>query len=156
MKERVVGEKDARQRDRYRCVLLAMDDLEGDDIAERVGRSPRFVDEWVGRYRSGGIGALVPKKQPGRKPKLTAEQEKKLKERLDAGALQSDDVCSLRGKDICKIIEKEFGVVHILGGIYDVLKRLGYSSLLPRPRHRKNDPAAMAAFEKDAPFLSRD
>jgi transposase len=156
LKERVVGEKDARQRDRYRCVLLAMDDLEGDDIAERVGRSPRFVDEWVGRYRSGGIGALVPKKQPGRKPKLTAEQEKKLKERLDAGALQSDDVCSLRGKDICKIIEKEFGVVHTLGGIYDVLKRLGYSSLLPRPRHRKNDPAAMAAFEKDAPFLSRD
>lgn len=156
MKERVVGEKDARQRDRYRCVLLAMDDLEGDDIAERVGRSPRFVDEWVGRYRSGGIGALVPKKQPGRKPKLTAEQEKKLKERLDAGALQSDDVCSLRGKDICKIIEKEFGVVHTLGGIYDVLKRLGYSSLVPRPRHRKNDPLAMAAFEKDAPFLSRE
>jgi transposase len=156
LKELVASEKDARQRDRYRCVLLAMDDLEGDEIAERVGRSPRFVDEWAGRYRKGGLAALAPRKQPGRKPKLTAEQEKKLKARLDAGALESDEVCSLRGKDICKIIEKEFGVVHTLGGIYDVLKRLGYSSLVPRPRHRKNDPLAMAAFEKDAPFLSRE
>jgi transposase len=81
----VAGEKNARQRDRYRSVLLAMDDLEGDEIAEHVGRSPRFVDEWVGRYRGGGIAALAPRKQPGRKPKLTAKQEKKLKARLDAG-----------------------------------------------------------------------
>jgi transposase len=152
----VAGEKNARQRDRYRCVLLAMDDLEGDEIAERVGRSPRFVDEWVGRYRGGGIKSLVPRKQPGRKPKLTAKQEKKLKERLDAGPREEDGVCTLRGKDICRIIEEEFGVVHTLGGIYDVLKRLGYSSLMPRPRHRKNDPAAMEAFEKQAPFLSGD
>jgi transposase len=51
LKELVASEKHARQRDRYRCVLLAMDDLEGDEIAQRVGRSPRFVDEWAGRYR---------------------------------------------------------------------------------------------------------
>ena len=152
----VAGAKIARQRDRYRCVLLAMDDLEGDEIAERVGRSPRFVDEWVGRYRSRGIKALVPRKQPGRQPKLTAKQETKLKARLDAGPRETDGVCTLRGKDICKIIEKEFNVIHTLGGIYDVLKRLGYSSLMPRPRHRKNDPAAMEAFEKDAPFFSGD
>ena len=50
--------------DRYRAVLLAMDDdpeLEGDQIALRLGRSPRFVDEWVGRYRRGGLAALRPK-----------------------------------------------------------------------------------------------
>ena len=156
MENLVADEKNAGQRDRYRCVLLAMDDLEGDEIAECVGRSPRFVDEWVGRYRSGGIVALVPRKQPGRKPKLTAKQEKKLKARLDAGPREEDGVCTLRGKDICRIIEEEFGVVHTLGGIYDVLKRLGYSSLMPRPRHRKNDPAAMEAFEKDTPLLSGD
>ena len=53
-----------------------------------------------------------------------------------------------------RIIEKEFGVVHTLGGIYDVLRRLGYSSLVPRPRHRKNDPAALQRFTStDAPFL---
>ncbi len=154
--DRVRGEADARQRDRYRAVLLAMDSPgpEGDEIALRLGRSPRFVDEWVGRYRRGGVEALRPRKQPGRKPKLTPEQELQLKARLDAGPRDSDGVCTLRGRDICRIIEREFGVVHTLGGIYDVLRRLGYSSLVPRPRHRKNDPAAMERCEReDAPLL---
>jgi transposase len=147
-------EAHARQRDRYRAVLLAMDDLEGDEIALRLGRSPRFVDEWVGRYRRGGVAALRPKKQPGRRPKLTPRQEEQLKARLDAGPRGGDGVCSLRGRDVCKIIEREFGVVHTLGGIYDVLRRLGYSGLVPRPRHRKNDPAAMERFvREDAPLL---
>lgn len=146
-------QNNAKQRDRYRAVLLAMDDLEGDQIAEMIGRSPRFVDEWAGRYRRGGIAALVPKKQRGRKPKLTLEQEAKLRERLDAGPRNGDGVCTLRGKDIVRIIREEFGVIHTLGGIYDVLRRLGYSSLVPRPRHRKNDPAAMQKFEAQAPLL---
>lgn len=147
-------ESDAKQRDRYRAVLLAMDGLEGDEIAGRVGRSPRFVDEWAGRYRKGGVEALVPKRQPGRPPKLTPEQETALKARLDAGPRDTDGVCTLRGRDVCRIIEAEFGVVHTLGGIYDVLRRLGYSSLAPRPRHRKNDPQATQRFvEQDAPLL---
>src|SRR5690242_1065730 len=153
LEDRVRGEANAKQRDRYRAVLLAMDGLEGDEIALRLGRSPRFVDEWVGRYRRGGLAALRPRKQPGRRPKLTAGQEQRLKARLDAGPRDSDGVCTLRGKDVCRIIEQEFGVVHTLGGIYDVLRRLGYSSLVPRPRHRKNDPAAMRKFEADAPLL---
>ena len=151
--ELVRREADAKQRDRYRAALLAMDDLEGDEIALRLGRSPRFVDEWAARYRRGGVEALRPKKQPGRRPKLTAQQEEQLRARLDAGPRDADGVCSLRGKDVCRIIEQEFGVIHTVGGIYDVLRRLGYSPLAPRPRHRKNDPAAAHEFEAEAPLL---
>ncbi len=155
LEELVCCESNAKQRDRYRAVLLAMDGkLEGDQIAAYLGRSPRFVDEWLARYRRGGIDALTPRKQPGRRPKLSAEQEQQLRVRLDAGPRDSDGVCTLRGRDICRIIEAEFGVVHTLGGIYDVLRRIGYSSLLPRPRHRKNDPQAMKQFtDQHAPFL---
>jgi transposase len=153
LEQLVKSEKNAKQRDRYRAVLLAVEGREGDDVASRIGRSPRFVDEWAARYRRGGIDALQAKKYPGRRPKLTPQQEEQLKARLDAGPRPSDGVCTLRGKDICRIIEKEFGVVHTLGGIYDVLRRIGYSSLVPRPRHRKNDPEAMEKFEEDSPLL---
>jgi transposase len=155
LKELVSREPNAKQRDRFRAALLVLaDQLEGDAIAKMLGRSPRFVDEWAGRYRRGGIDALIPRKQPGRQPKLTAEQEQQLKARLDAGPRETDGVCALRGKDVVRILEQEFGVVHTLGGIYDVLRRIGYSSLLPRPRHRKNDPAAMQQFvEQHAPLL---
>lgn len=154
LSELIRRENNAKQRDRYRAVLLARQGLEGEEIAARLGRSPRFVDEWVARYRRQGLAGLRPKKQPGRKPKLTAEQEQQLKARLDAGATDADGVCTLRGKDLCRLIEQQFGVVHTLGGIYDVLRRLGYSSLVPRPRHRKNDPAALEPFQASAPFLS--
>jgi hypothetical protein len=35
--------------------------------------------------------------------------------------------------------------------VYNLLRRLGFSCLSPRPRHEKNDPAAMEKFEQDAP-----
>jgi transposase len=151
----VMKEANAKQRDRYRAVLLAIEGRQGDEIAQRIGRSPRFVDEWVARYRRSGLEGLKPRKQPGRVPKLTPEQEKQLMARLDAAPREKDGVCTLRGKDITRIIEQEFGVVHTLGGIYDVLRRLGYSTLKPRPRHPKNDPQAMEQFKDSAPFLSR-
>jgi transposase len=155
LEELVRKESNAKQRDRYRAVLLALDDLQGDHIARQIGRSPRFVDEWLARYRKGGMAAMKPRKQPGKKPKLKREQEAQLKARLDAGPREEDRVCALRGKDIVRIIEQEFGVVHTLGGIYDVLRRLGYSTLKPRPRHPKNDPQAMEQFQQSAPLLSR-
>jgi transposase len=97
----------------------------------------------------------VPGKAKGNAPKLKPEQDQKLRERINAGATEADGVCTLRGKDLCRIIEEEFGVIHTLGGIYDVLKRLGYSSLAPRPSHRKKDPQQVEKFVNDAPFLYR-
>lgn len=149
------------QRDRLRVVQLAGDgDAEGrelfrEQIAERVGRSRQFVDQWVGRYRTGGLDAIVARKQPGRAPRLTAAQDERLKAILDGGPRPTDRVCTLRGRDVRRIVETEFGVVYTAGGIYDVLRRLDYSSLKPRPRHRKNDPAKAAQFEEQAPFLRR-
>ncbi|MDB5297964.1 MAG: hypothetical protein JWO31_3947 [Phycisphaerales bacterium] len=149
------AERQALQRDRYRAVLLvAEEQLEGDEAARRLGRSPRFVDEWAGRYRRGGLDGLVPRKPSGAAPKLTPEQEAKLKARLDAGPLPADGVCALRGKDVVRILEADFGVRHTIGSVYSVLHWIGYSCLAPRPRHEKNDPAAAGAFRREAPFLS--
>jgi transposase len=158
---KAVDQRRTLQRDRYNVILLLGDggpegeELECLEIARAVRRSKRFVDEWAGRYRAGGFDAIVPGKAKGNAPKLTPEQDQKLRERINAGATDDDGVCTLRGKDLCRIIEEEFGVIHTLGGIYDVLKRLGYSSLAPRPSHRKKDPQQVEKFVNDAPFLYR-
>src|SRR6202041_639031 len=129
LRELADQERDARQRDRYRAVLLAVDDREGDEIARCIGRSPRFVDEWIARYRRQGLPGLIPRKQPGARPRLTPELEERLRKRLDAGPIPADKVCTLRGKDIVRILDQEMGVKHTLGSIYGVLDRLGYSCL---------------------------
>jgi hypothetical protein len=43
-----------------------------------------------------------------------------------------------------------------LAGVYVLLHRLGLSSLVPRPRHKKNDPEKMRQWLEDAPFLSKE
>jgi len=71
------------------------------------------------------------------------------------GSTPADGVCTLRGKDIVRILEREFGVKHTLGSIYGVLARIGYSCLAPRPRHEKADPESVRPFKEQSPLLSR-
>jgi transposase len=111
------------------------------------------VQDWVYLYRDGGIHALRPRPKPGKPQRLPKEREDQLRARLDAGATQADGVCTLRGRDVVHILETEFGVSYSLNGVYDLLHRLGYSSLRPRPRHENADPQKQARFKERAPFL---
>lgn len=162
LQERIRSEVDAKQRDRLRAVLLAAEgadgqELEGDDIAKRLGRSPRFVDQWLARYRTGGLAAIKPGKAKGQKPKLPVERQAAFKARLLAGPADTDaGVCTLRGIEAKQILSEEFGVEMALSGVYDLMHRLNLSCLKPRPRHRKNDPQAMADWLERAPFLPRN
>ena len=159
LRERVRSEANATQRDRLRAVLLAAEgeggvELEGDGIAVRLGRSPRFVDRWLACYRAGGLGAVKAGKATGRLPKLGAEKQLAFKARLLAGPTGADGgVCTLRGVDAKRILAGEFAVEMGLSGVYDLMHRLNLSCLKPRPLHRKNDPKAAADWLERAPFL---
>lgn len=149
-------ECNAKQRDRYRAVQLALEGQTTERIMQTLDRSKNFVQRWVYAYRDGGIDAIHAQRQTGRPRKLTALQEAQFRERVLAGPTRDDAVCSLRGQDLCRILEREFGVPYTLPGLYDLLHRLGLSSLRPRPRHRKNDPKKMRQWLDDAPLLSRE
>jgi transposase len=159
LRERARSEANAKQRDRLRAVLMAAEgedggELEGDDIARRLGRSPRFVDQWLARYRKGGLEAIRPGKAKGQKPKLPVEQHAAFKARILAGPTEADGgVCTLRGAQAKKILSKEFGVEMGLSGVYELMHRLNLSCLKPRPLHRKNDPVAVAQWLERAPLL---
>ncbi len=147
-------ERDAKQRDRYRAILLALEGQEAPMIARTLGRSRRFVQWWVYRYRDHGLEAVVPKRQSGRPPKLPVTKEESFKERFLAEPTEADGVCTLRAQEARRILQKEFGAEYTLPGVYDLLHRLGLSCLVPRPRHRQNDPEQMKQWVEDAPLLS--
>jgi transposase len=83
---------------------------------------------------------------------LTLQQQDQLKTRLNAGPLEQDGVCALRGVDVQRILAEEFGKVRCLSAVYDLLHAIGYNDLTPRPRHRDADPAAQEAFKKMLPM----
>jgi transposase len=150
------GQKQATQRDRLRAARLALDGEQALEIAQMLGRSRRFVQQWAYAYRDGGIDAIKPGKSSGRPPRLPRDQEQAFKTRMLGGPTQADGgVCALRGVEAMKILEKEFGVRYTLDGVYDLLHRLRLSCLVPRPRHRKNDPQAMRQWLEGAPLLSK-
>ena len=154
--ERIATEANAKQRDRLRAVALALDGEEAPRIARRVGRTRRFVQEWVYRYRDHGLEGLRAKPQPGAPARLSAQQQAAFQARMRAGPTAADaGLCTLRGPEARRILQQEFGKTYTLSGTYKLLHRLGFSCLKPRPRHRKNDPAAMAQWLADAPLLSR-
>jgi transposase len=155
LRQRANSERIAIRRDRYRAVLLALEGEEATEIAKAIGRARRSVQDWAYAYRDGGVDAIQPKRRKGRSPKLPREQEPRLLARLDAGPTPADGVCTLRGKDVVQILEQEFHVKYTLGGVYELLERLGYSCLAPRPRHEKGDVAEQERFRGEAPFLSR-
>lgn len=115
IRRRMDAADSALQRDRYRVVLLALEgyfgpELTRDQMARIVGRSRQFVDEWTGRYRRGGVEALVAGKSSGRPPALDAEQLARFKQRIKAGPTDADaGVCALRGRDARRVLESEFG-----------------------------------------------
>lgn len=138
----------AREHTRFRAVVLAREGKTAPQIAGALGCGLRPAQEWVRRYNVGGTAALAEGRHTGRPPRVSAEQGRELGLRIDAGPAPGDGTCAFHGEDVRRILGQEFGVVLKLSAVYDLLHRLGYSRLCPRPHHPQADPAAREAFKK--------
>jgi transposase len=152
--ELVAETRSAKQRDRYRVVLIAgqglgdQPELDRERIAATVDRSRQFVDQWIGRYRRGGIDALIPRRQAGAACRLSAEETAQLCAMLESGPPPEEQIAAYNGPILREKIKERFGKLYSLPGVYKLLHRLGYNDLMPRPRHPDADPAALEAFKK--------
>ena len=116
-------------------------------VARESGVARRTVQDWVRWYNAGGVDELRDAGGRGRKPPLDGEEQRRLAARLDAGPTGGDGgVCALRGRDVQRILEHEFGKVRCLSSVYELLHAIGYNDLVPRPRH----PDGATAAEQDA------
>jgi transposase len=133
---------------RLTAIRLALLGQVPEQIGPQVLLSARQVRTWINRYNRGGLDGLLDRKGRGRKGPLSAEQGQRLKQRLQAGPTEADGVCSLRGADVRRILEEEFGVLRCLQAVYGLMHRLGLEPLRPRPRHPNGDPARQEEFKK--------
>lgn len=147
-------EKSAEQKDRLMVAVLSIKEHPTAEIQRLLCRSRGFVQRWAYAYRDGGIQALKDKPRGGSVAKITGDNLVKLKARLDAGPTAQDHVCTLRGRDIRRIAKEELGTEVSLSSVYRTLDAMGYSCLVPRPHHEKQDMAAQKKFkDESAPLL---
>lgn len=147
-------EQVGRVRDRIRAVILAQRGRTARQIADVLSVSPRAVQDWVRWYNEGGLANLPDAPRPGHPRKCPPELFEAVKQRILEGPRPEDGVCTLRGRDVQRILAAEHGVVQELSATYDLMHTLGLTPLRPRPRHVKNDPEAMEAWLASAPLLS--
>ena len=152
--ELIRAERRAKVARRLAAVRLALLGRTAPQVAGDVLLSERQVRTWVARYNAAGAGALADRPGRGRKAPLTDDQREQLKARVRAGPTEADGVCALRGQDVRRILEGEFGLARCLQAVYDLLHRLGFEPLRPRPRHPGADPAARDRFKKASPPAS--
>jgi transposase len=147
---RVLADAIPRKRSwkRVQAVILAKQGWTASHIAQSLGCAIRSVKNWVAQYNRGGIEALGEHPRPGRPRRLDPEQYPRLRQRLDAPPTPEDGVCTFRAADVRRILEREFGVLMGRQAVYDLLHRLGYSDLMPRPHHEQVNPEVQEFFKE--------
>ena len=141
----------ARLARRIQGVYLAKMGQTCPEIMRITGAARRTVQQWLAKYNRGGLDDLFDKPRPGQPRKLPRNREEEFCRRIEKGPSRDDGVSVLNGPAIQRILEREFGQTYSLWGIYDLLHRLGYSYLCPRPRHEQADRQAQEAFKKSSP-----
>jgi transposase len=133
---------------RYQAVVLAKQGHSAPEIARALGCSRRAAQAWVARYNQGGVAALQERPHTGRPPRLAGTDLLRFRARLEAGPKPEDGACALGCRDLCRILGEEFGATLRRQAVYDLLHRLDYSSLMPRPQHEQANPEVQESFKE--------
>lgn len=140
-------QKDARLLLRLQVIRLAQQGQTAPQISQLLGVSRRQLQHWVHQYNIQGLDGLTDHRRGGNQRRLSDVQEQQVQDYLDQQA-EDPHAGVRRAEDLRTWIHQHFGILYSLPGLYDLLHRLGYSCLMPRPRHHKADPTAQEAFKK--------
>ena len=136
----------AAQRQRIQMVLLRESGITQPAIADAIGVSLSTVNRAHMAYDRGGIKALKPKPNGGRKHEnMTLAEEKALLARF-AKAAGAGEMLNIH--DLKAAYEERIGHTTSDSTVYNLLHRHGWRKLMPRPFHPKRDLAAQNAFKK--------
>ena len=150
------------QEDLRRRVVTAVNNgLSQRAAARQFGVSRQAVGDWMGRYRYGGMSALVspPRgRKPGQKRALAPTQEEEIAQTvLD----HHPDEVGLDGflwtrALIGELMRRRFGVALTPKGVGKYLHRWGFSWQKPLTRAYEQDPAAVQAWlQQTYPAIAR-
>jgi transposase len=115
------------ERRRRRGLAMIKRGLTPTEVGWRLGVAPRSVRRWIAVVCKGGSGAIRARRIPGRPPKLTIEQRRKLKTWLQCSAkvagFQSDTWTCAR---VAKLIELRFDIQYHTSHIGRLVQTLGW------------------------------
>jgi transposase len=136
---------------RLRAVDAVESGVHPEDVAASLGMGRGTVYGWLAKYREGGRDALKARRVPGRPPKLTGEQMRRLYT-LIAGSdpRQLEFAFALWTRDMVReLIRREFRVSLSAVSVGRLLRTLGLSPQRPLWRAWQADPDAVERWKSE-------
>ena len=144
---------DSGQVRRLLAIGAVYEGLSREDAARLGGMDRQTLRDWVHRFNDEGPEGLVNRPAPGNLRRLTRAQEVELAQWVEAGpaSVGLDHLARWRCLDLQALILERWGVDYHEHTIGKLLERLEFSHITVRPRHYRQDEAALEAFKKTSP-----
>src|SRR6201987_4606098 len=141
--------KDVSQIRRLLALAAVRDGMDRAAAAKIGGMDRQTLRDWVHRFNASGPEGLIDNWTEGPKPRLSPEQLAEFATIVEAGPdREVDGVVRWRRIDLKRVIVERFGVDFHPRYVGKLLKKLGFSHISARPRHRAQDERTAEAFKK--------
>jgi len=116
-----------------------------------VRTSRASVTRWKQAYEAYGAKGVEARPHPGKSPKLTRQQRRRLAVLLKRGARKHGYSTALWTLvRVSQVIERHFGVHYHPGHVWRVLRAMQWTSQKPERRARERDERAIAKWREQA------
>ncbi len=157
LRQRAARERDTRASLRLLAIANALEGMTRAEAARLAGMERQALHDAIQRFNAEGPNGLHDRPQTGRPEQLSPGQQAALKAHVLHGPEpERDGVSAWRLVDLCEHVERTYGVSYSEWGLSCLLKRLNLSRQKTRPSHPKGNPAAQAAFKKEAALKAAD
>lgn len=135
---------------RWRALKLLKDGLSLNRVAQLIGCAASSVMRWRDALARGGRRAVKVRPTPGRPPKVSSRQRRRLVRLLQQGAMAQGYRTELwTTQRIADVIETHFGVRYHRDHIGRLMHQLGWSHQKPERRALERDAAAIDRWKRE-------
>lgn len=142
-------EPDRAAAARMVAIAGALEGFSRAEAARLAGMERQALRDAVVRYNAEGLAGLHDRPRSGRRPRLDEARRAALRQLvLDGPEVEATGLSAWTLPELCREVEKRWGVAYHASHMGKLLRRLGLSWQKARPSHPKADPAAREAFAK--------
>lgn len=143
------GSADVLEDRRHRALALVKRGLSLNAIARKLGCAASSVMRWRDAFRRGGPAGLKVRAAPGRPPKLSRAQQRRLVRHLVKGAMAHGYRTELwTTARIAEVIRSTFGVHYHRDHVGRLMHKLGWSHQKPEARALERDEDRIAEWKR--------